>query len=218
MRIMVLCLCLLIPASAGAKAQADPAAEKAMNAIIPTWGHLITNYISEPDSVICDTTSIQFGAGLKDGDGIKRIIVRSITSHYEWKDLRGYSLAPTSDTLVVMDLQLPFMPDSTFIEFEIPGRPPGSLVRYVLMCYDSNDTLLQSAERQYRIYPVRGKATPSLSPVNVSDMLRLVYVFMGWVPPRPADYFGLDLNDSGTFSNEDLDLLLELWRKQMTSG
>jgi len=182
------------------------------------WPEL--KFTTPADSLVGDTASARFQSLLRAGR-VSRIVIRAVVSRYDWLEGQGYRLLPGSDTTLALDTTFnpvhdfwgDLEPESSVFNFALPGLPQGSVVEFQMAFWSESESPWLFGPSQYRVYPMRGKAGPSLTPVNVSDIMRLVYVILGWVPPSTADYLGLELDGSGTFSDEDIGPLLELWRR-----
>jgi hypothetical protein len=117
-------------------------------------------------------------------------------------------VATVLDSVVYSD---PF-PETDEWADSIEAKDLATKIRYLVMAIDVDDDTVYSDTGSYLVAPALGKRNMSEEPVNVADVMRLVYLVAGVVEePKVEDYLGLDLNENGSFL-DDLEAELDLWR------
>jgi hypothetical protein len=87
------------------------------------------------------------------------------------------------------------------------------VIKYQYATIDANDDTTYSDTMMYKVAPNRGKRNMTNNTVNVADVMRLVYLIaIDEIVPTVVDYFGLDLDEDGTFDTPDLTAELAIWK------
>lgn len=164
--------------------------------------------VSAPDTVLADTTGpYHFIFRLTDQAGVKTVSLR-----LSGLTRTGGAVSVQADTTITLGART--------LDWNVPvsGYKVGTSFSWYLRAADILGFAAGTDTIRVRVEPRRGKATLGNLPVNVGDLLRLVYIVLGRVPrPTPLDTLGLDLDRDGSLNSEDLDSLLTLWRRAAPS-
>jgi len=182
-------------------------------------GPTTITFVTVPDSITPDTTNAKsVVVKLTDRDGVKKVKLMVSTYALTLGTDNKFTKAATSvDTTVWDSTMKTTKPDSTNVTFSIPKKALGSQVEYTVTAYDANDSVTVSSAKMYVVAAKRGKSKLSTDATNVADIMRLVYLVLGYATPNTVDYFGLDLNQDGEFTgDQDLVTILSIWRGTTT--
>ncbi len=166
--------------------------------------------VSAPDSLCPDTLGpLRFKLRLSDGAGLYRAAFR----------LTGTIHSTGAAVSVSRDTVLSGSPKSVDWDIRAGSWKLGSRLSWYVYAADVSGLADTSDARVFRIAPPLGKSRVGDAPVNVADLMRLVYIMLGYVQaPSLIDSLGLDLDRNGVFNENDLLLSLAAWRAGMTGG
>ncbi|MCE5271647.1 FG-GAP-like repeat-containing protein [bacterium] len=165
---------------------------------------------SVPDSLAPNTQNqMAFQLRFTDGAGVRRAGFRLSGSVYP----SGPPVSLSRDTL------LSGVVHAVDWNFRIGPWPLGSRFTWFAFAADVSGLADSSDIKSFRISPRLGKASVQDVPVNTADLMRLVYIILGYVAaPSLVDSLGLDLNRDGWFSDIDLQRALAAWRYDASRG
>jgi len=171
-------------------------------------------FVTMPDSLTPDTLNAQDVEILAvDADLIEKVYINIYESTLTLDE--ATNLFVESDPVVTVDslVYTGTLPDTVEVAKSIPVKDLATRIAVDLIAIDAGDDTVTSAKASYLIAPKRGKRNLTLVKTNVADLMRCVYLVAGVVEtPRVVDWFGLDLDQSGTFDALDLQAVLAIWR------
>jgi len=176
-------------------------------------------FVTKPDSVSPDTVAAKsVVVKVKDEDGVKKVKLMVSTYTLTLGTDNKFTKSATSvDTTVWDSTMKSTKPDSTNVTFSIAKKALGSLVEYSVAAYDANDSMTTSASQMFVVGAKRGKSNLLTAATDVADIMRLVYLVLGYATPGTIDWFGLDLNNDGAFTgDQDLVTILNIWKGTAT--
>ena len=192
----------------GSSGAADSTANFEYSVNVDTLAPTI-EFIAGPDSVLPDTTGPYiFQIRFEDQAGVSRV---------------NFTLLGQTRAGAPLFVRL----DSTFTqgqsafewEIEIAGQPLGTTFDYYVSSEDILGSVDSVGPMRVKVEPRRGKSSLRPTPVNVADILRLVYIIFGKVTaPALVDSLGLDLDGNRIFDFQDLAIQLEIWRQPAASA
>ncbi|MBW7997474.1 MAG: hypothetical protein FVQ81_13045 [Candidatus Glassbacteria bacterium] len=160
------------------------------------------SFTAGPDTVLPDTTGpYLFTVRALDNTAVATISFRASGEIYA-----GAAFSVSIDTT------LPGAQDSVDVTFQMTARPLGSTFSYWAWATDGAGFSSHSDTVDVQVRPWRGKRGLAPPKPNVADILRLVYIIVGYATPTAMDSFGLDMNQDQDFNTDDLVAILDLWR------
>ena len=172
-------------------------------------------FVTKPTALVQDTTNAKsVVVDAIDLNGVKKAVLIAVIDTLKLNSSNipvatGNTVTVRVDSLVYAGAT----PDTARLTASIAVKELGSQVKYVVMLTDSTNVTTYSDTMQYVVAPKRGKQSLSTAATNVADLMRTVYLLLGAVTtPTVIDYFGLDLDQSGTFDTPDLTGVLAIWR------
>ncbi|MCE5270572.1 T9SS type A sorting domain-containing protein [bacterium] len=169
------------------------------------------------DSLVPDTLAKSLVAHVRDGDGVKKVSLVTYKTMLTLGTDNKFVAAATTDTVAYDSTMAVTSGDSVDVTFHLPKQALGSSVAYKVVVTDAFDSLTASVMKNYVIAPKRGKSKLSTEATNVADIMRLVYLVLGYATPTTVDWFGLDLNQDGAFTgDQDLVTILNIWKGTAT--
>ncbi|MEA1996251.1 MAG: FG-GAP-like repeat-containing protein, partial [Gemmatimonadota bacterium] len=164
------------------------------------------SFITSPESVLPDTSeAFGFVIRITDQAGVSK------AGFY----LQG--LARDGNRLDSIALDTTFTGGPCEVEWSVSAGPYslGTAFSYNASAGDISGHADTLPAVDVLVSPLKGKASLSTEPTNVTDLLRLVHIILGSAgeeePPSLIDTLGLNLDLNGTFDTEDLEALLDLW-------
>ncbi len=176
-------------------------------------------FVTKPDSVSPDTAAAKsVVVKVTDRDGVKKVKLMVSTYTLTLGTDNKFTKSATSvDTTVWDSTMKSTKPDSTNVTFSIAKKALGSMVEYSVAAYDANDSMTTSASQMFVVGAKRGKSNLLTAATDVADIMRLVYLVLGYATPGTIDWFGLDLNNDGAFTgDQDLVTILNIWKGTAT--
>ncbi len=168
---------------------------------IDSTGPSITMQVS-PDTVLPDTVGpYQFTIR-----GLDNAQVASVSLRASGQSREGVAFSVARDTTLSSGL------DSVEVFFTMDARTLGSTFSYWAWAADGAGFTSYSDTTPVAVKPWRGKRSLEPLPVNVADLMRLVFVIAGLANPILSDSLGLDMDANSDFGTEDLNQLLAIWR------
>jgi enediyne biosynthesis protein E4 len=163
--------------------------------------------LASPDSILPDTVGpYQFVIR-----GVDNSEVASVSLRASGQSRTGEAFSFSKDTTLTSGL------DSVEVTLPMNARSLGSTFSYWAWAVDGAGFTSYSDTTSVAVRPWRGKRTLEPLPVNVTDLMRLIFVIVGLVEqPSLSDSLGLDTDSNGDFDTEDLNDVLALWRGNST--
>ncbi len=189
----------------GSRGAIDSTARFSYSVTVDTTGPSIS-FTASPDSVLPDTTGpYQFTIR-----GLDNAEVVSVSLRAGGQTRAGEAFSISRDTTLPSGL------DSVDVTLWMDARSLGSTFSYWAWAVDGAGATSYSDTTAVAVKPWKGKRSLTPLPVDVSDLMKLVFIMVGRSQPRLIDSLGLDLDGNGGFDTEDLNALLALWRGNST--
>jgi len=168
------------------------------------------SFVSVPDSLTPDVQGpLAFKLHLTDAAGVRRAAFR----------LSGTVYPSGPEISLARDTTLSGTPHSVDWNISAGSWALGSRFSWYVVATDVSGMADTCDTQNVRISPRLGKSSLQNAPVNTADLMRLVYIVLGYVTrPSLIDSLGLDLDRNGWFTQNDIQRALAAWRSGAATG